>query len=284
MFYDKKYPVNIKDGVTWFYPANSLSLGDNILWTAIFQDYLSHNSREAVSFLPFNADILQLVQAEDVDKVFIRMPSCVTDAMINTLREYTDVYLYELHVECHELWNQGVYPKFEVQSAAGIMQTKSDLQHWAWDVDKDYVVFHIRNIRTIKAKNTDPKFVAAIMKHLGEDYYGEYYVVLLGNDDSYGREIEYLAADRIVDLRNRLALDDIFKIIEKSRLFIGSDSGIAHLAGCCDVPMVCWNFVNEFWFPKVRNLDRCLFLTKEESRLEVVLREVKGKLKVHKVR
>jgi len=280
MFYDKKYPVNMKDGVTLFYPANSLSLGDNILWTMIYQDYLKNNPAESVSFLPFNADILKLVKQEQVDKLFIRMPSCVTDNQIAELRTCTNVYLYELHIECHELWKRGIYPKFEAHSAEGIAHSRNDLQHWNWNLDKDYVVFHIRNIKTIKAKNTNPDFVRAIVEHLILDYYAESYIVFLGNDDSYGRNVEFIGFDKVIDFRNKLTLDEIVRVIQQSRLFIGSDSGIAHLAGCCDVPMSCWNFENEFWFPKVRNLDQCLFLTKGESRLEVILREVKRKLKV----
>ena len=280
MFFDKKYPVNSKGAKAMFYPANSLSLGDNILWTIIYQDYLNNNPEEEVSFIPFNTDILNLVQNESIDKLFIRIPSCVTDDQVAELRTWTEVFTYELHIECHKLWKKGIYPKFESSehSAWGVGYGAKRIEHWAWDISKQYVVFHIRNIKTIKAKNTNPDFVRAIMEHLIQDCYAKRYIVLLGNDASYGRNVEFIGFDSVVDLRKKLSLAEIFKIIKQSQLFIGSDSGIAHLAGCCNVPMVCWNFVDEYWFPKVRNIHNCLFLTKEESKLEVILREIRKKL------
>jgi len=312
IFADKQYPVNIKNGKSFVYPANSLSLGDNILMTIIDQAIFRDNPDEAISLVPFSEDIVKLARAERPDKVFLRMDAtCVTDREIVKLKRLTQVFEFELHRECHELWKQGIYPVFSQQSS--VYPTKQDFvslnsyqslisnvqtqtpipsfqlaidsqlnKHWIWDFGKEYVAFHIRNINKIKSKNTDPEYVERILDYLIDVWLtkgGESRcIVLVGNDESYGKKIDHLDYDTVIDFRKKMTLEEIFTVIKHSKLFIGSDSGIAHLAGCCDVPIVSWGYVNEYWFPKVRNFDDCLFLIKEESRIEVVLESINKKL------
>lgn len=289
IFADKQYPVNIKNASSFIYPANSMSLGDNILMTMISQAYLKDNPDEAVSLLPFGYDILEEVKRDRPNKLFLRSDAtCITDKEIEKLKRLTPVFEFELHRECHELWKQGNYPvfntekinEFSVQSAISAEKIhESELyKHWIWNLNQDYIVFHIRNIQKIKSKNTDPEWVENLLHYLIYNWATKLdkpcFIVLVGNDTSYGRKIEHLAFDSVIDLRKKLTISEIARVIEQSKLFVGSDSGIAHLAGCCNVPMVCWGFQNEYWFPKVRNIEDCMFLTKEESRIKVVLREI----------
>lgn len=302
LFADKEYPANMAGGKSFLYPANSVSLGDNILMTMISQALLKDNPDEAISLLPFSYDIVDLAEQEKPDKVFLRMDAtCVTSDEVERLKELTRVFEFELHRECHDLWKQGVFPDFRftnddfrmitdlpermlisksVNRRLAVQSGSVIYKHDSWYLGAKYVVFHIRNIQTIKGKNTDPLLVERILRHFIFDYsiYDLDFVVLLGNDNSYGREVEYLGYDKVVDFRKKLTLDEIFKVIQHSKLFIGSDSGIAHLAGCCNVPMICWGFENEYWFPKVRNIEECCFLTKEETKAEVILREISRRL------
>lgn len=281
MFFDNQYPVNIKDAMTIFYPANSLALGDNILWTIIFQHYQVTNTDEAVQFLAFNADILGLVQSEKYDKLFVRLPSCLTDRTLEELRRHVAVFPYEFEKECHELWKMGTYPSLNKACDANMlpMFEEQKINHINGLSLNPYVVVHFRNCRMLPGKNADPVIVRNVMEKIiqtGMD------VFLVGNDNSYGPDIEFLDCDQVHDVRRKLSLQKIADLMRSCQLFVGSDSGICHLAGCFDMPMVCWNFMNEYWFPKVkvRDMDRCLFLVKEESKVEVITREVKRKLKV----
>lgn len=275
IFADKKYPVNIKNGKAFIYPANSLSLGDNILMTIISQGYFRDNPGEVISLVPFNDDILKLIRIEKPDKLFLRMDStCVTDDDILELKELTDVFEFELHREAHGLWEQGIYPVFE---------KKYSLLDLCLPVT-DYVVFHIRNIQTIKDKNTDEFVVRKIFRLLEAIIvkFKKLKIVLLGNDNILGLEGNLRIPDYfLIDLRNQLSLNEIASVIRNCQVFIGSDSGIAHLAGCCDVPMVSWNYVNRFWFPKVRNSGQCTFLTKNQSKIEIILSEIKERILDH---
>jgi len=285
IFANKQYPVNIKNGKSFIYPTDSLSLGDNILMTMISQVIFRDNPDEEISLLPFSYDIVQEVKRERPKKLFLRIDStCVTDKDIEKLEKLTQVFKFELHQECHALWKRGEYPIFSPKSAETIHELS--VRHYDyrdWNIKSEYVVFHIRNINKIRSKNTDPEWVEKILDHLIYNWTTKQekpcFVVLVGNDDSYGRKIEHLAYDTVVDFRNKLTLDEIYHVISSSKLFIGSDSGIAHLAGCCNVPMVCWGFESELWFPKVRNIKDCLFLTKAESKIEVVLKEIEKKIR-----
>ena len=279
IFADKEYRVNVAGARSLVYPANSLSLGDNVLMTAIFQAVLSDNLDESVTFVHFSDDIIKLVKRVRPEKLFLRVDStCLTDEDIYFLGDWTEVIKFKLHEEADGLRQVGIYPDYY------ILKTKQFTEDdFSVDISKlkkqpfwfrNYVVFHIRNVKMIPGKNTDPELAGKILKCLISRKRIDS-IVLIGNDDNYESLTELLQCERVVDLRKKLTLGEVFKVIRDSRLFIGSDSGIAHLAGCSYVPMVCWGFQNHYWFPKVRQRLDVRFYTKEDSQDDWILKVIK---------
>jgi ADP-heptose:LPS heptosyltransferase len=114
------------------------------------------------------------------------------------------------------------------------------------NVDKTFdVILHFRNVAKCKDKNisiSEAEKVLAILQGLS--------VGLVGNDEKIIGE----NLGSVIDLRNKLSLGEIAWLMQRAKLFVGKDSGVAHLAGVCNVPyLIGWNYVSKKWFPKTRS-------------------------------
>ena len=131
----------------------------------------------------------------------------------------------------------GYYPKLEA--------TPEISKRYSHDV-----VLHIRNIektpeRPNPERNMDLEFASEILRLL---YKAGKSVVIVGADrvhDSFGM------LPHVKDYRNTLSILGISRVIMESKLFIGRDSGMVHLAAACGCPIVAFDFQNKKWFPKM---------------------------------
>jgi hypothetical protein len=135
--------------------------------------------------------------------------------------------------------------------------------------------------RVIK-KNIEPAFVYSILKLLQAKYKAGAIngVVLVGNDlEARGFDLETIFriiddSLPICDLRNKLDLKTIAWLCEQAKLFIGIDSGLAHVAGAAGCPrLVTWGYDNMGWLPKVPK-ERLVGFLKKDSQLGKVLEAV----------
>lgn len=270
VFADRQYRRNIKGGITLFSPMGN-SLGDKILFTAIQQKYISDNPDETVILLemPRDMDIDDCIEIYKPAKFF--WAAEVTNFLPCPDNPY--IIKYDLHREATALAEIGVYPKlwFEPEWFRDDLFIMNRL---------NYIIFHIRNITKFPQKNTVIEQIKQILlpliKFIKEN---NLKLIILGNDKKIkddAIEFYFNMNDRVLDFRGILSMPEITYLIKYCPLFIGSDSGIAHLAACCNIPMVSWNYSDKAWFPKTQRTD-CRFFTKT-TKFEEVLQAIKEKL------
>jgi len=249
----RRYPVNIKNGLTIFTTMGE-SLGDNIMSSIIKERYLIDNPDENVIFLS-NDNRYDYVNHK-YDKLFwANQFSGIKDEMPE------DAFWFAVSTECTEFSKQGFFPRYNIK------------QECVLSLKFDYIVFHMRNIEKGKEKNINPAMVYLILNkisHTGNR------VVIVGNDNNS----TYLTLEilnqitnfnlKIYDKRWLLSLDEISTLCKDAKMFIGIDSGIAHLAAASECKKILsWNYVTKNWFPKTPN--RLMAFLAENSTIPNVL-------------
>jgi lipopolysaccharide heptosyltransferase II len=84
-----------------------------------------------------------------------------------------------------------------------------------------------------------PERFAAIADWLGEHYHAQ--IVLLGSGEERDVEaavLRHARNGRVTSLFGTLSLPEVAALLRRSRLLVGNDSGIAHLAAACGTPTV----------------------------------------------
>ena len=176
-----------------------------------------------------------------------------------------NVLWFSLCNEAREFATQGFYSRLEFRPRKPKLSCKFE-----------YIVIHSRNQPGPRdslgrvVKNMEPDFLNAIFRFFEDKGLK---MVLVGNDDPLAGE--QLSGD-VLDLRHKLKLEEIAWLMNHAKLFVGKDSGLGHLAGCCRVPMVMWGFQTRQWFPQTRN--RLLAFERRQSTVEAVLGAIKEQL------
>jgi len=223
----KRYKVNIKNGVTVFSAMGS-ALGDKIVMEVVKRRYILDNPDEFVIFADESMDVLRKIDRYKPQKIFW---SDVT----NMMSPPKEARWFSLCNEANEFARQGYYPIFTER------YEKVDIKV------RDFVVFHIRNINKTPAKNEKIDIVTEVLNFFDKL---KLTVVLVGNDEVLSDEG---SRQNVMDYRKKLTLGQIAWLCEKSLLFVGKDSGLAHLAGCTSAPLVVWDFASPRWYPKTPN-------------------------------
>lgn len=253
----RRYPRN--RGKTLFSPMGS-ALGDRIIQSVVKEFYLRENPSEEVIFPIGWMDIEPKVRQIAPNKLF--WADCTSHVKPPTNYPY---YWFSMVNEADALAEMGIYPK----PWFGTCKPN-------YKLPKDYIVVHLRNIR--KGPWDESKNIPEILASKILDYLKDYNIILLGND----KKFSYIEGDieknkNIYDMRNKLALPRLSYLLERCRLFIGTDSGIAHLAGACGAQMVVWNYISKRWFPKVPKENRTAFV-KPDSTIENIFNAIKERL------
>jgi len=226
-----RYERNIKGTTTIFSPMG-LALGDRIVSEVIKRRYILENPDEKVIFLNSEFDFNKIKEKYRPAKIFW---SDIT--LFKTMPK--DVIWFSICNEANEYARQGYYPQLTFRYKS-VEIKKINF------VKEDYIVFHIRNIERSKDKNEKPEIANNILSYLTK---AGFKIVLIGNDERLGFEDNY----NIVDLRNKLKLEQIAWVCDNAKLYCGKDSGLAHLAGCTSASLVVWDFASPRWYPKTPN-------------------------------
>lgn len=248
-----------RGGKTLFSPMGS-ALGDRIVQSSIKEFYLRENPSEEVLFPSGWMDIEPKLKEIAPNKLF--WANCTSH--VKPPENYPYIW-FNMVNEADALAEMGMYPKLWFGTCKP-----------NYKLPKDYIVLHLRNIR--KGPWDDEKNIPEVMALKILEFLEGYKIILIGND----KKFMYIEQDiernsNVYDLRNKLPLPRLAYLLERCKLFIGSDSGLAHLAGACGAQMVTWNYLTKGWFPKVPRETRTSFL-KPESTLENVLKAIKERL------
>ncbi len=236
----KRYPVNIKGAEVLFSPMGN-ALGDRLMNEVIKRNYLKNNPDESVHF-PDNAfEARDLRKAQGFNKIFwadISIP-IETGFQKEYMMPPDGAMWFSVSSEATAYAKMGIYPELPFHP------TKPGIK-----IPKKYVAVHFRNIH----KGDEKKNVSEMLayKVLSNLIWHDVNIVLVGNDSKYEFiETEIKNLKCVTDLRGPMSIPRLAWILREADLYVGSDSGLAHLAavsGCQNI--VTWNYVNENWFPK----------------------------------
>ena len=229
-----RYEKNVPDHTTVFMPIG-FALGDQIVNSVVLRYYQDQNPDE-------NVVVINTVMFPDEIKTTYHPDKFFWSDVAPYKPAPTNAILYSVPNEANALKEKGYYP--ELWFTPERPEVYNELQF------KNYVVLHIRNVSKAAFKNEEPKRVNKIIEYLLNSESVDC-IVLVGNDNDDPRYATH--HEKILDLRKKLKLEEIALIIQHSLLYVGKDSGIAHLAGCCNAPMVVYGYVTERWMPKVKH-------------------------------
>lgn len=262
---NKRYEVNIKGGVTVFSPMGA-ALGDQIIQEVVRRRYVADNPDERVIFLDeWSNNIFDIYQP---NKVFW------ANLHSGGLMKPEAAIWFSLCNEVNEFARQGYYSQFPYRL--------SNSEYENFRLFKGSVVFHLRNIDKVREKNIEPIYVLTVLNVLKGLKVRK--VVFVGNDQVTDgldlRTINFNLGNglQIFDYRNQLTLNQIAFLCHHARLFVGKDSGIAHLAGAAGCRnIVVWGYQNYRYFPKVAP-GVCTAWTREETKILEIEDEVRKRV------
>jgi hypothetical protein len=262
----QRYEKNIKGAEVLFSPMGN-ALGDRIMSEVIRRKYKEDNPDEIVYF-PQNAiEAYDLRRAKTFKKVFWADVAVPIESGMQ--REFLlppdGAKWFSVSSEASEYARQGIYPELTFKP------TKPGIK-----IPKDYAVLHFRNIGTHddRSKNT-PEILAKRLLDLTKHIFN--YILIVGNDKKYEYMEDEIDAEKVIDLRGSLAIPRLAWVLREASLYIGPDSGVAHLAaasGCRNI--ISWNYVNENWFPKCPP-ERLTAFTREPNVWEKLKEAISGK-------
>lgn len=222
-----RYQKNIKDAVTLFSPMGN-ALGDGIMQEVVRRRYAADNPDEHIVNLG-------LVTPDDAIAQYrpTKFFWCdVTNFVLFPGVEKTT--WFSLCNEAEEYARQGYYPElmFDVKPV---------------EVPESYVVLSARNVNKAPMKNAEPVILNKILISLYNEY-KDLKVVVVGND--FKDETVYYDPEYVIDMRFKLGLPEIAYVCQHSKLVIGKDSGILHLAAAAGANVVGWGYADLRWRPK----------------------------------
>jgi hypothetical protein len=243
-----RYEKNIP-GTTVFGSMGD-ALGDRVVQKAVLDYYKKDNPDERVLVgdkyldMPHN----KLFWARDIqsrDNKTLAMPP--------------DAIWFRVNNEANLLVKQGVYASWDNFIKPNI------------SLPGVFAVVHFRNASKGKCKNVHLSKKIRILQELKD-----YAVVVVGNDE---REPGEPLTENIVDLRYKLNLDEIAWLCKNCLIFVGPDSGVAHVAAAagCD-NMVCFGYGAMNWTPKTKP-EYYTALHRNESTDDRIADEIKYRLR-----
>ena len=219
-----RYEKNIAGTQTLFSPIGALNgqpaLGDSIMYLTVLRYYMEQNPNEKVKLAK---DLTEFNEE--------RIKSCKIFWADTTGYLEDGMKWFSLPNEARALGKMGIYPQLPEQPAKP--------KNFNFN---DYVVAHVRNIDKCLFKNWTLEEVMDILAFVNLQLKQQ--IVLVGNDQSFNDEGLFAT-----DLRNKLTLAEIGWVLQHAKLFVGKDSGIAHMAAAAKCKSVVWGFHNEAWVP-----------------------------------
>jgi hypothetical protein len=242
----RRYETNIKGATTLFSPVSS-ALGDTIVEQVIKEQYVKDNPDELVISLNL-CDADEAVKIHKPEKFFWASTTSFMDRP-----KKSSVINYSVAVEASEYARRGIYPTF--------IHGKSDVV----DVGTDrFAVLSFRNIIKCTFKNAEPFLVNAAIIAL-QEYIDKGIIekaILIGNDDL--DENVYLP-EWIIDKRKKLEIKQMASLCSRSKIFIGKDCGVAHLAAASGaMNMIVWGYFEPEWIIKAPP-ERFVAIMKKDS-------------------
>lgn len=236
----KRYkPINT--GRTGFIDIKG-GLGDTVLFKALIDYYREENKNEIVEIIDKDSNI------NHFDKIFV--------ANLHYKNSNQMGKWYSLTNEIENIKRMGKYLKLWFKPR----KPKIELP-------EKYICIHIRNILKKREKAPDPK------KNINREEIEMLNKAIIMPAVIVGDKPPQTLTFKHIDLTNNTTIQELAYIIQKAKLYIGKDSGPAHIAGCCNnIPMICWNYAEQKWFPKTKNESYFYLRT---SKLD----EVKNKIK-----
>ena len=227
----ERYAVNVKNGKTLFSPMGT-ALGDVCINEVIKRKYQECNPDEEILFCEDIDTFKNMLNIFKHNKIFWSDLSLV-DINDKKIEKPASAIWYSIASEVNTFMDKGFYPEL------AIMVKKPN-------IDETFdVILHLRNVAKCKDKNISFDEADKILDILQGMTVG-----LVGND----KIIDGENLGSVTDLRNILSLSEIAWLMQRTKLFIGKDSGMVHFAGVCNVPyLISWNYVSNRWFPKTRS-------------------------------
>jgi len=226
------------------------ALGDVCINEVIRRKYIEQNSNEIVKFCDDINLFEGCLREFKPRKIFWSNLSLIDGDVVKKINKPSNAIWYSVTGEVNTFLKQGFYPEL-------LFEPKKPKDISGFDI-----VLHLRNIKKCSDKNVSSGEASRILNILSD-----YKIVLVGKDLPVNDEI---LNNNVIDLRNKLSLAEIAWLMKRAKLFIGKDSGIAHLAGICNVPyLICWNYVSEQWFPKTRSKGE-YFISKDNEFSDVL--------------
>jgi hypothetical protein len=232
--------------VTLFAPCGDerfgVALGDWVISEVVERYYKEQNPGEKVIIANTKRPMEWWVRKTKPDKVFLNEFYRENLDWLNNVNP-RQVYRYRSVREACTMAEHGIYPRPRLPHES---YKNSNL------LPDKYIVFHRRNYiraegwkdeykRNVPAELAE-EIVTAILKITGRP------IVIIGNDeagDGLGK------MENIIDLRRKLTLGQIMKIINKAVMYVGKDSGMVHVAAAEGTSVVSWGYTTESWFPKM---------------------------------
>jgi len=232
---------------TTVFTVSGKALGDFINFTSIKNYYPQDNPDEKVIFLTDWLSYDDIIRIYNPGKIFWSNIAadpydCLTDRYIVMNKE--KAYWYNMMNEVRNYASQNRFP---------ILPFPISINPCMIPKEK-YFVVHFRNIHDIK-KGTDKninkfqaKEIMDICLSTGATF------VLIGNDEIYDEELLEWCNDKVLNLKHKLTLSQIRYVIKHAQGYVGSDSGLAHLAGTVNQDIFLFNQVIG-WEPVTINSD-----------------------------
>jgi hypothetical protein len=239
-----RYDINVPGARTIFSPMGS-AIGDRIVQEVVRRYYSDNNPNENIFYLDGYGPTEEILRNGNINKIFWA-------DVTNFMPMPKGAMWFSLTNEADALARKGLYP-----------QLPFALKKPNIELENEYVVLHVRNIKKTPSKNAEPLIIKSVVdffKRINKK------VVLVGND----RPLEGEDMPNVIDLRFSLQLSEIAWIIKGANLFVGKDSGVAHLAGCCKVSMVCWGYKSKRWTPKVPSGQGSFLMDAESNDINVL--------------
>lgn len=258
----KRYQVNMPGAMTIFSPCSS-ALGDWIVESVVRERYKKDNPDETIVNLGL-ANANEAVRVYRPDKFFW---ASITNFMAkpkNTWWERAKIGMggqdrkkiieYSVAVEADRLALEGIYPEFEFGQEDFV------------DVGCErFAVLNFRNIVKVPQKNAEPYIVNHVLFHLEKHIQAGAIekAVIVGNDD---RDEMVFLPEWVVDYRKVLDLRQIASLCARSRVYVGKDCGVAHLAAAAGAKnMVVWGYKEPQWIVKAPKERFVALMVKDSS-------------------
>jgi len=248
-----RYQRNIRGSLTLFSWLGD-ALGDRIMSSAVKKHYLHENPDERVIFASSMEKFKMQMQNRPSKIFWADVTNQVYCSSVGTWFSVTN--------EARALAERGEYPFY----------SEKPVKPQAFELD-DYVVIHARNIDKSNFKNMSQTDYIAICQRF-QEY--KLPVVIVGNDARFEKEFVWG-----FNYRELLTLPEIAWVLKHAKLFIGVDSGIAHLAATQNVPSIVYNFRSRRWVPISKNPG--IYLQKKDSSIDKVLQCIDKLVEVRNV-